>query len=77
MNRPIYTVVVHEAEEGGFWTEVPALPGTGSQGETRDEALAMTREAIDLILDTLTEDGLPIPHDPTAEKQISRAAVPA
>ena len=30
-------VVVHEAEEGGFWGEVPALPGCASQGETLDE----------------------------------------
>ena len=35
-------VVVHEAEEGGFWAEVPALPGCVSQGETMDELLANT-----------------------------------
>ena len=39
-------VVVHEAEEGGFWAEVPALPGCGSQGETMDELIANVREAI-------------------------------
>ena len=39
-------VVVHEAEEGGFWAEVPALPGCVSQGETMDELLANVREAI-------------------------------
>lgn len=39
-------VVVHEAEEGGFWAEVPALPGCGSQGETMDELIANIREAI-------------------------------
>ncbi len=40
-------VVVHEAEEGGFWGEVPALPGCASQGETLDELLANLREAIE------------------------------
>jgi len=39
-------VVVHEAEEGGFWAEVPVLPGCASQGETMDELLANIREAI-------------------------------
>ncbi len=39
-------VVVHEAEEGGFWAEVPALPGCASQGETMDELLANVREAV-------------------------------
>jgi predicted RNase H-like HicB family nuclease len=40
-------VVVHEAEEGGFWGEVPALPGCASQGETLDELLRNLHEAIE------------------------------
>jgi predicted RNase H-like HicB family nuclease len=40
-------VVVHEAEEGGYWAEAPALPGCASQGETMDELLANMREAIE------------------------------
>lgn len=40
-------VVVHEAEEGGFWAEVPSIPGCASQGETFDELLANVREAIE------------------------------
>lgn len=40
-------VVIHEAEEGGFWGEVPALPGCASQGETLDELMANLREAIE------------------------------
>jgi predicted RNase H-like HicB family nuclease len=39
-------VVVHEAEEGGYWAEVPALPGCASQGETMDELMENLREAI-------------------------------
>jgi predicted RNase H-like HicB family nuclease len=40
-------VVVHEAEEGGFWAEVPAIPGCASQGETMDELLRNVQEAIE------------------------------
>ena len=39
-------VVVHEAEEGGFWGEVPVLPGCVSQGETIEDLLINLREAI-------------------------------
>ncbi len=39
--------IVHEAEEGGYWAEVPAIPGCASQGETIDELLANLREAIE------------------------------
>ncbi len=38
-------VVVHAAEEGGFWAEIPALPGCVSEGETFNETLTNIREA--------------------------------
>ena len=40
-------VVVHEAEEGGFWAEVPAIPGCATQGETFQELLKNLYEAIE------------------------------
>lgn len=40
-------IVVHEAEEGGFWGEAPAFPGCASQGETLDELMVNMREAIE------------------------------
>ncbi len=40
-------IVVHEAEEGGFWAEVPAIPGCASQGETMDELILNLQEAIE------------------------------
>jgi predicted RNase H-like HicB family nuclease len=43
-------IVVHPAEEGGYWAEVPALPGCASEGETMDEMLANIREAIEAWL---------------------------
>jgi predicted RNase H-like HicB family nuclease len=48
-------VLIHKAEEGGFWAEVPALPGCVSQGETVEELRANVREAIEGWL--LAEDG--------------------
>jgi predicted RNase H-like HicB family nuclease len=72
-----YTVVVHKAEEGGYWTQVPALPGAGSQGDTIEEALDMTREAIELMLEALAEDGKPIPEDVDPIETVSRVVVAA
>ena len=40
-------IVVHEAEEGGFWAEVPAIPGCATQGETFEELLANLYEAVE------------------------------
>ena len=40
-------VVAHEAEEGGFWAEVPAIPGCATEGGTMDELMANLREAIE------------------------------
>ena len=40
-------VVVHEAEEGGFWAEVPSIPGCATQGETFEELLTNLYEAIE------------------------------
>ena len=40
-------IVVHEAEEGGFWAEVPAIPGCATQGETFEELLQNIYEAVE------------------------------
>jgi len=48
------TAVVHKAEEGGFWAEVPALPGCRTQGDTMDELKVNLREAVELYLETDT-----------------------
>jgi predicted RNase H-like HicB family nuclease len=39
--------IIHDAEEGGYWAEVPAVPGCATQGETVDELLENVREAIE------------------------------
>jgi predicted RNase H-like HicB family nuclease len=40
-------VVVHEAEEAGFWAEVPAIPGCATEGETFEELLRNLYEAVE------------------------------
>jgi predicted RNase H-like HicB family nuclease len=57
-----YTVIIHKAEEGGYWVEVPALPGCYSQGETMEESLTNIKDAIELHLEDLKE-GSEIPSD--------------
>ncbi|MHB1287225.1 MAG: type II toxin-antitoxin system HicB family antitoxin [Leptospirales bacterium] len=50
--------------EDGFWvTECPSLPGCVSQGETKEEALANIREAIQGYIAALIQDHLPVPED--------------
>ena len=39
-------VIVHEAEEGGYWAKVPAIPGSATQGRTFDELLSNVQEAV-------------------------------
>jgi len=56
-----YTVVIEEADDGSFSVHVPDLPGCVSCGDTRDDALASIREAIQGHIATLREYGDPIP----------------
>ena len=49
-------VVVHEAEEGGYWAEVPSIPGCATQGETFDELLTNLYEAVEACLSVDMKD---------------------
>ncbi len=49
-------VVIHEAEEGGFWAEVPAIPGCATQGDTFDELLVNIYEAVEGCLSIDVQD---------------------
>ena len=40
-------VIVHDAEEGGYWAEVPAIPGCVTQGETFDDLLKNRYDAVE------------------------------
>ena len=52
-------VVLEACEEGGYTVYVPSLPGCISEGDTRDEALANIREAIELYLEPVEDDFIP------------------
>lgn len=43
--------IVHPAEEGGYWAEVPALPGCITEGDTMEEVMANLKDAIEGWLD--------------------------
>ena len=49
-------IVLEPSDEGGYTAYVPTLPGCISEGDSRDEALSNIREAIELFLETLTDE---------------------
>ena len=51
-------------DEDGYWiAEVPSLPGCHTFGETREEALEKIKEAIEVYVEALEQDGLPVPDE--------------
>jgi len=63
MKQRTYRILLTPEDEGGFSVSVPALPGCFTQGETIDEAIEMAKEAISLYVESLEEDGEPVPDD--------------
>ena len=57
-----YLVIVHPAEDGGYWAEVPTLPGCFAQAETVDDLLVEAKGAIASHVAALHEDGQSIPE---------------
>ena len=70
-----YTILLEPAGEGGFIVTVPALPEVGTQGDTREEALANVREAIELVIEHRIARGEPVPADIAPE--VERVTVAA
>jgi predicted RNase H-like HicB family nuclease len=58
-----YTVVIREGNESGFVATVPALPGCVSQGCTTRAGLKNIKEAVAAFIESLVEDGLPVPRE--------------
>jgi predicted RNase H-like HicB family nuclease len=56
-------VILYPGEDGYFVVECPSLPGCISQGKTREEAIENIREAIQLYIEVLEENGQPIPAE--------------
>jgi len=63
MEELTYTIQLEALENGGFSVTVPALPGCVTWGETFDQAVHMAREAIELWLENLVDNGEPIPEE--------------
>jgi predicted RNase H-like HicB family nuclease len=62
-----YTVVLEREQDGGYVASVPILPGCVSQGNTREEALANIREAMELYIDDCAAAGDPVPEESGTE----------
>ncbi len=59
--------IVHEAQEGGYWAEVPAIPGCATQAETLDEVMQNLREAIEGCLSVEVEPPKKMANDRVVE----------
>ena len=62
MNLP---VILMEGEDGYIVAEIPVLPGCISQGKTKEEALANIKEAAELCLESMEEEGWALPKEYT------------
>lgn len=60
-------VVVHEAEEGGYWAEVPAIPGCATQGDTLEELMQNVHEAIEACLSVDIDEAASLSGDQVLE----------
>jgi len=63
-----YPVVLHKDRDSDYGATVPDLPGCFSAGKTVDEALAMAKEAIELHLEGLIDEGQPVPRPGSVEQ---------
>ncbi|MBM4432928.1 MAG: type II toxin-antitoxin system HicB family antitoxin [Chloroflexi bacterium] len=69
-----FRVILEPNESGGYTVTVPILPGCISEGDTKEEALANIKEAIELYIESLEADGIPIPTEETTEEAIVEVA---
>jgi predicted RNase H-like HicB family nuclease len=56
-------VLLYTDEDGNWIAEVPSLPGCHSDGRTREEAIERVKEAIEVYIEALEADGLPVPEE--------------
>ncbi len=70
-----FRVILEPNESGGYTVTVPLLPGCISEGDTKKEALANIKEAIELYIESLKEDGEPIPTEDTVEEALVEVKV--
>jgi predicted RNase H-like HicB family nuclease len=65
-----FRVILEPNELGGYTVTVPLLPGCISEGDTREEALANIREAIELYIESLQANGESIPTEEAVEEAV-------
>lgn len=65
-----FTVILEKEDEGGYHVFCPTLPGCHTQGETIEQGIQNIREAIELYVESLREDGQPIPTEDILIKPI-------
>ena len=70
-----FRVILEPNELGGYTVTAPLLPGCISEGDTKEEALANIREAIELYIESLQEDGEPVPTEEHVEEAVVEVAV--
>ena len=63
MQKLTYRILLRKEPEGGYTVLVPALPGCITFGETIEEAIKMAKEAIELYLESMIENGEDIPTE--------------
>jgi predicted RNase H-like HicB family nuclease len=67
-------VVIVEQGEQGVGAYVPDLPGCVAVGETKEEALRLIQETVELHLEGMHEDGLPIPEPSSSSEYVEVGA---
>jgi predicted RNase H-like HicB family nuclease len=72
-----YVIVIHPAEEGGYWAEVPALEGCFAQAESIEDLLVEARVVIAAYLDALLADGQAIPDETSVIVATVKVGIPA
>ena len=70
-----FRVILEPNELGGYTVTVPLLPGCITEGDTKAEALANIKEAIELYIESLQADGEPIPSEEAVEEGIGKRPV--
>jgi predicted RNase H-like HicB family nuclease len=58
-----YTIIIEKGNESGYVAYVPALKGCVSQGKTKRETIENIKEAMEVYIEALLEDGLPVPTE--------------
>ena len=69
-----FRVILEPNEAGGYTVTVPVLPGCISEGDTKEEALANIKEAIELYIESLEADGEPVPTEEAVEEVVVEVA---